>query len=260
MSFIYILTNRSYEPHVLKIGKTRKNPEVRAKQLYSGKTGIPESFDVLFACEVPDCDIAESKIHKVFNSYRHNKRREFFRLPFEVAKNHVINICASLFDKGDIKVIYDINSKQDILNNPENEYSKSSYTYIDLDRLIPSPIGTSILSSDQKQRILIFREIFSTVFPRATKDVLDDFSRDRNPESEIKIWEHMAKAFMKIHTNEFISDDYKEEAYTLLLERTWHSKTNVLINRQLMHIKEEQAKLILDFYELKPKPLVIERR
>lgn len=258
MSFIYILINKSYEPCVLKIGKTRNNPEIRAKQIYWGKTGVPEPFDVLFACEVPDCDIAEKKIHDILKSYRHNKRREFFRLPFEVARNHIINICESLFDKTEINILHNLNSEM-FSHNEENECNEPNHTYVDLDKLTPSPIGTSILSRDQKQRILIFREIFSIVFPCATKDVLDDFSRDRNPESEIEIWEHMAKAFMKIHTNEFISDEYKHEAYVLLLERTWRSKTNVLKKRTLIHISERQAKSILDSYELKPRPLVIER-
>ncbi|MCH1925103.1 GIY-YIG nuclease family protein [Shewanella sp. C32] len=259
MSFIYILNNKSFEPYVLKIGKTRISPEVRAKQIYFGKTGVPEPFDVLFSCTVPDCDIAEKKIHETLKSYRHNKRREFFRLPFEVARKNVINICEELFGKAKVATLHDIRNNKNT-HEQDHELDEKNMNTVKVKDLTPSPIGTSILSNSQKQRISIFRDVLSIVYPRSINDSLDDFSRDKNPENEIEIWEHLAKAFMKIQTNEFISDEFKSEAYVLLLKRTFNSKTNVLKNTNLKNITENQAKSILNAYELKPKPILIKRQ
>ena len=261
MGYVYILKNRSYLESVVKIGKTTVCPKLRAKQLYSGSTGVPEHFDVIFSCEVPDCDLAEKLIHKVLSSYRKNKRREFFYLPSNIAKQAVVDICISYFGNGNINVIINENSS-DYMSwyNSSYDYNDSEVSIeLEKDGFLKSMIGTSYLTKEQNLRVSIIRCIFLLVFPCSINQINSNFSRDLNPESEIEIWEHLAKAYMKVSTADFVTDEFKKEAYALLLRRTMTSKTNVLKHRVEKLINESMAKKILDAYELKPKPIMVKK-
>jgi hypothetical protein len=89
--YLYAMTNKSFDG-LIKIGRTTKDPIDRAKQL-SRPTGVPESFDVSIYCKVCDCIDAEKKIHKILDTYRHKKKREFFHVPTEIAQEYVVQIC-----------------------------------------------------------------------------------------------------------------------------------------------------------------------
>ncbi|MFL9603531.1 hypothetical protein ACKC5Q_22870 [Aeromonas dhakensis] len=65
----------------------------------------------------------------------------------------------------------------------------------------------------------------------------------------------MAKAFMKISENPFISDEFKSEAFALLLMRSMKNTNDVLQEAKLVFINEKQARSLLKAYELKPKPI-----
>lgn len=75
--YVYCLTNEAI-PKLVKIGKTARNPLVRAAEI-SAATGVPTPFEVSWACKVPDMDVAESALHKALSEYRLTRRREFFR-------------------------------------------------------------------------------------------------------------------------------------------------------------------------------------
>ena len=81
---IYIMKNPSFrEENMLKIGQTKHSVEQRAKNLFT--TGLPESFNVVYQQDVPDCVRAEKLIHKKLSRYRFSNRREFFVLPLNKA-------------------------------------------------------------------------------------------------------------------------------------------------------------------------------
>jgi hypothetical protein len=54
----------------------------KLKQLYS--TGVPEPFDVLFACDVKNHSKVEKALHNILRSHRPNPSREFFNVPSEI--------------------------------------------------------------------------------------------------------------------------------------------------------------------------------
>ena len=76
--FVYILINPSFPSHV-KIGRTTKKPELRARELQS--TGVPTPFIVVYHEIVSDCKAVESKLHDKFTAYRTSSNCEFFRVP-----------------------------------------------------------------------------------------------------------------------------------------------------------------------------------
>lgn len=82
--WIYILTNPSLQENLIKIGKTSRTPEERAKEL-SAPTGVPAEFEIVYKIEVSDCHIVEKIIQKQLENYRHTTQREFFSVPINKA-------------------------------------------------------------------------------------------------------------------------------------------------------------------------------
>ncbi len=82
---IYILVNPSIEGFV-KIGKTTREPELRAKEL-SQATGVATPFYVAYSIAVADCHSAEAYVHAVLehNGFRKSENREFFQMPLQTA-------------------------------------------------------------------------------------------------------------------------------------------------------------------------------
>ena len=70
----------------LKIGKTTREPESRAKEL-SQATGVATPFYVAFSIQVADCHSAEEYVYTVLehNGFQRTPNREFFRMPLRKA-------------------------------------------------------------------------------------------------------------------------------------------------------------------------------
>lgn len=82
--WVYVLINPTMQKNLLKIGKTTKSPEERAKEL-SSSSGMPMEYYVAYDVYVSDCNIAEMLIHKKLESYRLKRNREFFHIPLRQA-------------------------------------------------------------------------------------------------------------------------------------------------------------------------------
>lgn len=84
--FIYVLLNPLFQGNTLKIGKTTKPSEERAKEIYrKASTGIPMEYVVAYEIEVSDCDLVEKLIHEKLANKRINKDREFFHVTLKEA-------------------------------------------------------------------------------------------------------------------------------------------------------------------------------
>ena len=75
--YIYVLINPCI-PNLVKIGKTRGVPAVRARKL-SG-SAVPTSFQVVCSLGVPDIHLTEARIFRALRKYRWNEKKEFFHL------------------------------------------------------------------------------------------------------------------------------------------------------------------------------------
>lgn len=76
--YIYILSNPSM-PGVLKIGKTKRRPDIRVREL-SSATGVPTPFQIEGVIEASDMSAVEKEIHRQIASSRVSNRREFFKI------------------------------------------------------------------------------------------------------------------------------------------------------------------------------------
>lgn len=75
---VYILINEGM-PGLCKIGYTTRNDvKERAKELYT--TGVPYPFQIYYACQVSNCKNIEKILHKLFDEFRVNHNREFFKI------------------------------------------------------------------------------------------------------------------------------------------------------------------------------------
>ena len=78
--YIYVMVNPSL-PNLVKIGKTTREPNERAKEL-SLATGVPTPFILVYYKPFKDCHLAETVIHHFFEEKgtRVNGNREFFQV------------------------------------------------------------------------------------------------------------------------------------------------------------------------------------
>ena len=88
--YVYILINPSYEG-LVKIGKTTRDPEERAKEL-SAASGVATPFILVYKRLFQDCHTAESNIHMVLSDRGHrvSESREFFKIDITDAINTLI--------------------------------------------------------------------------------------------------------------------------------------------------------------------------
>lgn len=80
--YVYLLSN-SAMPDLLKIGKTTRNVEQRATELW--QTGVPQPFVVEEKVFSPDCNELEQWVHQYLSGHRVNAAREFFEVDVAVA-------------------------------------------------------------------------------------------------------------------------------------------------------------------------------
>ena len=80
--WIYLLSNPAFKKNMVKIGMTKRKPEIRAQEL-SRHTSVPEPFVVEFAKLVKNPKKREREIHSILEDShdRPNPSREFFIVP-----------------------------------------------------------------------------------------------------------------------------------------------------------------------------------
>lgn len=140
--FVYIMINPSYGEEIVKIGKTTKEPEERAKEL-SSSTSVATPFIVVYKRAFNNCHIAEKMAHEILESRgcRVNSNREFFAISIPDA----INIILQLPDDAEEELAEDEYSDENYSNNDlaeefyemGDEYAYGSEnTFQDIDKAI----------------------------------------------------------------------------------------------------------------------------
>ena len=107
-NIVYVLTNPCI-PDLVKIGMTN-NLKNRLGSLYN--SSIPVPFECYFACTVNDMEFVEKQIHDVFDDFRVNPKREFFRINPE----RVVSIL-------NLVMIDDVTPKEDIVEDEIDQRS-----------------------------------------------------------------------------------------------------------------------------------------
>ena len=77
--FIYVMSNPGFDGRV-KIGKSSKDPTADRVGELNNTSSVPEPFKVEYYCYVEKFDQLETKVHRLLDDRRPNKRREFFKI------------------------------------------------------------------------------------------------------------------------------------------------------------------------------------
>jgi tetratricopeptide (TPR) repeat protein len=122
--YVYVLMNPSLQ-NMVKIGKTTRNPEERAKEL-STATGVPTPFVVVYSCLFESCTEAEAFVHTYLElkGFRISSNREFFEIPITEAIDSVIKAKEHFGD-------FLLNSESS-KSSEDNEYSDNIKKLIDI--------------------------------------------------------------------------------------------------------------------------------
>jgi hypothetical protein len=81
MNFVYVMENESL-PNLLKIGRSTRHPNERAKEL-SSSTSTPTSFKLIYFECFEDDRLLEKNVHKALHPFRYSK--EFFEVDKKMA-------------------------------------------------------------------------------------------------------------------------------------------------------------------------------
>ena len=87
--YLYVLSNPAM-PGILKIGVTERSGAHRARELYSGATGVPSPFRLEFEVTVRNALLRERHVHDALEIYRFNSSREFFRVDLFTAVDAIL--------------------------------------------------------------------------------------------------------------------------------------------------------------------------
>ena len=88
--WVYILSNPTL-PNIFKIGYTKHEPEIRAKQI-SASTGVALPYKVEWAFQCFNGEQLEREVHEELATYRVNQQREFFDIPLVEAQEAIEKI------------------------------------------------------------------------------------------------------------------------------------------------------------------------
>ena len=88
--WVYILSNPAL-PNMLKIGYTKNEPEIRAKQI-SASTCVALPYKVEWAFQCFNGEQLEREVHAELATYRVNQQREFFDIPLAEAQEAIEKI------------------------------------------------------------------------------------------------------------------------------------------------------------------------
>lgn len=81
------------------------------------------------------------------------------------------------------------------------------------------PIIHKTLPSDFIERVKNFKQAIAEVETSSLESTLENFQRDRNPETELILWEHMAKMYQwTVVANAGLSLHQKKEVLSILLQ------------------------------------------
>ena len=124
--YVYIFTNPSFRENWVKIGRSEREPDIRAKEL--SNTSVPLPFEIYATVKTSKYKELESLIHHSLTELgkrRINDKREFFNIKPEKALTHLQD-CARLIDDAEFNIPDENNTDTD--TRERTVHRKGDYT------------------------------------------------------------------------------------------------------------------------------------
>ena len=111
------------------------------------------------------------------------------------------------------------------------------------------------LTNDQLQRIKRIHETFTGLDDLTLEETIENFSGDRNPESEIRIFENIVIAYTSYCRNRDMSLDERKDVRQILLLRSMMPESEVLRSANLKVLSLVDAQEVMAGYPGVAKPV-----
>lgn len=116
-------------------------------------------------------------------------------------------------------------------------------------RLKSGRIRHKELLEDQIQRIREIFLILFEVYPLSYNEWIDGFRRDRNPESEIRIWQYTARFFAEYCADHDFSPAERQEVFTIIIFCLCIREDEIIQTARLKEISKGQAEDVIREYK-----------
>ena len=156
--YVYVLTNPSFRDDWVKIGKSKRLPEVRGRELYN--TAVPLPYEIYATLQTEKYNEAERMIHRSIDrisDLRINKNREFFNIAPEAAYEILADIKELLGDEAILELKGDnVEVAKEVRKGSKRKVSQRFDFYSrglkegDVIRFIGDETITAIVASDRQ--------------------------------------------------------------------------------------------------------------
>ena len=109
------------------------------------------------------------------------------------------------------------------------------------------------------QRIRATTDTFEKIDGITYERAVDLYKRDLDPESNLVLWEEMARAYKEFCKNRCTSKAEQSDVYRSLLLRSMLSEDESIRRSKLLVLTTEEARRAMSLYRLPPKPLEVIR-
>ena len=108
-------------------------------------------------------------------------------------------------------------------------------------------------------RIKGITDVFEPIDGVTYEQAIDLYRRDQNPESEIIVWEEMARTYSQFTENELWSVEKKQEVYKAVLLSSMFPKEEVLSQLAPNYLTAEDVEQLTQLYGLSPQPIRVHK-
>lgn len=138
--------------------------------------------------------------------------------------------------------------------------SSSEQKTIDSSELQPGPIVHDNLTKVQLEKITFIHKTFQEVYPETLENTINNFKRDRNPDSEINIWMAMANTYTPFAKKNNASDQLnkRKEGFSLILMLSMMSEEQAIESVNPKFLNPEEIKQLIKSYTLDNIPVKIQ--
>jgi len=113
------------------------------------------------------------------------------------------------------------------------------------------------LPKEMLKRIRATTEVFEIVDGISYEKAVDLYKRDYDPESNLQIWEEMARVYTEFCKFRCKDKEERMDVYRILLLRSMWDEKNTLARAQVNVISNDDAKRLVQQYKLKPQPIEV---
>ena len=118
-----------------------------------------------------------------------------------------------------------------------------------------SPYRHSELAPSLLKRIRVTTDTFEKIDGITYDQAVDLYKRDLDPESNLVLWEEMAKAYKVFCKSRCIAKAEQMDVYRSLLLRTMFSEDESIKRSKLSVLTPGEARRAMKLYRLPPKPI-----